>query len=415
MRAKRLPWSVPMSLMLLGLSAAPAPAADQVTLTIGLLQEATGPMSPSAPAMEKTAKLAIQAANDAAKQAGAPLAVQSIAADTQGDPQAALSAARSLIEKGATCLVGPSTTPESLAIANGLTIRRKVTLWPTASSTRMRTVDDAGTIFRTVPPDDRQAVAVAEAISLTLGGASGKTVSVAYRNEPYGEGLAKNFISVWESKGGKVQGPVVYDPNQATFDSEAQSIVANAPAAYFIVDYPDSWVKMGAALLRAEGYDSKKLFVSDAMAFTEVPANIPTASLEGAKGTRAGTPTETPSYKAFDALWQKAGGTEHYSLDANQFDATMMCVLAAAAAKSNDPAAMQAEFRKVSGPPGKQYDFLQLADALKALGAGEDIDYQGVSGPLDLDAKGDPTTSVYDIFEYHDGRLKVVRQVDAKL
>ena len=119
---------------------------------------------------------------------------------------------------------------------------------------------------------------------------------------------------------------------------------------------------------------------------------------------RAGTPTSTERYKKFDELWQGAGGTEHYSLDVNEFDASLMCVLAAVAAKSSDPAAMQAQFRKISGAPGDKYDFTQLAAAMKALAAGQDIDFDGVSGPLDLAANGDPTTSLYDLFDYEKGR-----------
>ena len=311
-------------------------------------------------------------------------------------------------------MIGPATTPELLAIGKGLTIRRKITLWPTATSTRLRTVDDEGTIFRTVPPDDKQALALAQAIDQAVGGASGKTVSIGYRNEPYGEGLAKNFTAAWQALGGKVRGPTVYDPNQASFDTEAGQIVAGDPAAYLVIDYPDSFVKMGAALLRTGSFDPKRLFVPDALAFTEVPSNIPPESLEGARGVRAGTPTSTERYKKFDELWQGAGGTEHYSLDVNEFDASLMCVLAAVAAKSSDPAAMQAQFRKISGAPGDKYDFTQLAAAMKALAAGQDIDFDGVSGPLDLAANGDPTTSLYDLFDYEKGRLVVLRQIDAK-
>ena len=77
-----------------------------------------------------------------------------------------------------------------------------------------------------MPPDDKQALALAQAIDQAVGGASGKTVSIGYRNEPYGEGLAKNFTAAWQALGGKVRGPTVYDPNQASFDTEAGQIVA---------------------------------------------------------------------------------------------------------------------------------------------------------------------------------------------
>ena len=358
----------------------------------------------------------MEEANKAAKAAGYAITVKQESADTQGDAQAALSAARTMVNKGAACLIGPATTPESIAIAKGLTVPKKIILWPQATSGRLTAfkpeADD--TIFRAVPPDNLQAVALADAIEATLGGAAGKTTSVAYRNEPYGEGLAKEFAAAWQAKGGKVLGPVAFDPKQAVFDSEAAQIVEGTPDAYMIVDYPDSYVKMGAALLRTGKFDASRLFVPDALAFTEVPKNIPAASLEGARGTRAGSPKGTAAATEFDRLWKAAGGADRYSLDANTFDATLVCFLAAVAADSTEPAAIRGKVREIAGGPGEKYTFVQLVDAVKALRAGKRIDFDGVSGPLDLDKNGDPTASLYDIFQFKNGKLEVIRQIDVK-
>ena len=226
------------------------------------------------------------------------ITAKDVGADVQGDPQAALSAARTLVDQGASCLIGPAITPESIAIANGLTIRKQVTIWPVGTSMRLRTIKDEGTIFRTVPPDSLQALALAAAIADKLGTAEGKLVSVVYRNEPYGELLSKGFATAWEAKGGKVQGPVVFDPAQATFDSEAGQVVANNPDAYLVIDYPDTYAKLGAALVRTGKFDPTKAFVADALAFSTVPSNIPPQAIEGHGGTRGGTPMGTDVLQA---------------------------------------------------------------------------------------------------------------------
>src|SRR5262249_5613214 len=275
----------------------------------------------------------------------------------------------------------PSITPESIAIANGLTIQKKVTIWPTGTSMRLRTIKDEGTIFRTVPPDSLQALALVAGVADKLGATEGKLVSVAYRNEPYGEGLAKNFGEAWQAKGGKIQGPVVFDPQQATFDSEAGQIVANNPDAYVIIDYPDTYAKVGAALVRTGKFDPKKLFVADALSFPKVPDNIPSLAIEGARGTQGGTPTGTDAAKLFNDLWANAGDKiEHYALDATSFDSTTLCILAAVAAKSNDPGAIRDHIRAVTDPSAPKFTVTQLADALKAVSAGQKIDYIGVAG-----------------------------------
>ena len=54
----------------------------------------------------------------------------------------------------------------------------------------------------------------------------------------------------------------------------------------------------------------------------------------------------------------------------------------------------------ISGPPGDKYTFEQLPEAIEALQNGDDIDYEGASGPIDLDENGDPTAGVYDINEF---------------
>jgi branched-chain amino acid transport system substrate-binding protein len=391
-----------------------AAQADPINLTIGKLLEVTGPLSETGPSQDKAIKTAIAYANEQAVKAGVDITAKDVGADVQGDPQAALSAARTLVDQGASCLIGPAITPESIAIANGLTIRKRVTIWPVGTSMRLRTIKDEGTIFRTVPPDSLQALALAAAIADKLGTAEGKLVSVVYRNEPYGELLSKGFATAWEAKGGKVQGPVVFDPAQATFDSEAGQVVANNPDAYVIIDYPDTYAKLGAALVRTGKFDPTKAFVADALAFSTVPSNIPPQAIEGARGTRGGTPTDTDSYKLFDSLWQKAGGVEHYSLDANSFDSTTLCFLAAAAGKSADPASIASHIRDITSPGAPKYYLTNLADALKAVTAGQKIDYIGVAGAFEFAENGDPTVSLFDIFEYQKGKLVVLKQINAQ-
>src|SRR5215469_11075509 len=387
--------------------------AEGIELTIGKLLETTGPLSETGPSQDKAVKIAVQYANEQATKAGVPVQAKDIGADVQGDPQAAVSAARSLVDQGASCLIGPSITPESIAIANGLTIHKRVTIWPVGTSMRLRTIKDEGTIFRTVPPDSLQAYALVAAVIDKLGSADGKLVSVIYRNEPYGEGLAKGFSKAWEAKGGKIQGPVVFDPAQATFDSEAGQVVANNPDAYVIIDYPDTYAKLGAALVRTGKFDATKAFVADALAFSTVPSNIPPQATEGMRGTRGGTPMGTDAYKIFDSLWQKAGGVEHFSLDANSFDSTTLCFLAAAMAKSSDPAAVTSHIRYVTSPGAPKFNLGNLADAIKAAYDGQKIDYIGVAGTFEFAENGDPTVSLFDIFEYQNGKLVVLKQINA--
>jgi branched-chain amino acid transport system substrate-binding protein len=62
----------------------------------------------------------------------------------------------------------------------------------------------------------------------------------------------------------------------------------------------------------------------------------------------------------------------------------------------------------VSAPPGTPYSWEQLPEAIKALKDGQDIDYQGASGSIDMDDAGDATAGVYDIYQFKGADLGVI-------
>ncbi|HVC78593.1 MAG TPA: ABC transporter substrate-binding protein [Candidatus Micrarchaeaceae archaeon] len=384
------------------------------TMTIGDVEPFTGDLSALGAPADKAVTLAVDQLNKASKDAGLSVTFKLVSADTQTDPQAALSAARKVIDEGATCLTGPATTPESLAILNGVTKARKITMLPSATAAKLRLTDDGGTIFRTAPPDNLQAMALVTAVQAQLGSAQGKTVSIGYQNSPYGEGLANTFKDAWTKLGGKIQGPVGYDPTQPSYNSEAAKILANNPDAYVFADFPDTFGKVAAALLRTGNFDPSKLFVSDALAVSPIPSTIPAAALNGAHATNAGSPLGTPQAADFDKLYTSAPGPGRFALDDNNFDSGILCGLAAIAAGSNDPAAINAQIRKISGPTGQEFTFTKLGDAMKALRAGTQIHYMGVSGAIDFDAKGDTSTGTFDLSTWKNGQLVLDRKIDTK-
>ena len=396
--------------------AAPASSAKSpsFTMTIGDVEAFSGDLGALGPAADKAEKLAVAQLNKAAKQAGLAVTFKLKAADTQSDPQAAISAARQVVNAGATCLTGPISTPEAIAILNSVTKVRKIAMFPSATSTKLRTVDDGHTIFRTTPPDSLQAIALEKAVAQSLGGAGGKVLAIGYQNSPYGEGLAKTIAAIWTKSGGKVSGPLGYDPNQSSYDSEAGKLTADNPDAFVFADFPDTFGKVAAALLRTGKFSASKLFVSDALAVTPIPSDIPAEALNGAHATSAGAPVGTPQAKAFDKVWRSAPGPGRSPLDANEFDAGIMCGLAAVAAGTNSAAKVDAQMTRLDGPEGKPFTFTRLADAMKALVAGQRVHYVGVSGPIQFDAHGDTSSGLYDLSTWRDGKLVLVRKINTK-
>ncbi|MGE5858592.1 MAG: hypothetical protein ACM31K_08910, partial [Solirubrobacterales bacterium] len=98
---------------------------------------------------------------------------------------------------------------------------------------------------------------------------------------------------------------------------------------------------------------------------------------------------------------------------AQEFDATVLCYLAAVAAGSTDGQQMADHLIDLTAPGGERLSWQQLPDAIKALEDGKDIDYTGASGPIDMDVQGDPTSGVFDVYQYSSSGLEIVGEVSA--
>lgn len=391
-----------------------APQNTSFELMIGDLVPLTGDLSVFGEPGQAAADLAVEQINQAAQQAGVQTQVSVEHADTETTEQAAVQAARQLSGGGATCLAGAWASANTLAVSNSVAIRQRTPLIsPASTSAEITELDDNGFVWRTAPSDNLQAQALADTIEQELGGATG-TISLAGRNDAYGQGFVESFQGAWTEKGGQVTGPVLYDPEQPSYNSEAGQIVADDPDAYVIIDFPETYTRMGAALVRTGEFDPALMFTADGLASDEIPEGVPAESLQGARGTRPGTPEEGNVVAAFDEAFTEAGG-ERQTFDAQNFDAVMLCYLGALAAGSPEGADIAEQLQAVSSPPGTKYNFTQLPQAIEALGNGEDIDFDGVTGPLDFDDNGDPTAATYEVYEYgDDGALEVLRQFQAE-
>ena len=384
-------------------------------LTIGALLPLTGDLSAFGPAGEKAAILAVEEANAALEEAGADISVTLDAADSQTEPTAAQSAAKQMISGGASCLIGPWSSSETVPVGRSVAAREQVPLIsPSATSPELTELPDDGYVFRTAPSDALQGQVLADAIEEEEGIEA--VVSIGGRNDPYGEGIVTEFQAAWEAKGGTVTGPVLWDPELSSYNSEADEIVSGNPDVFLLIDFEEPWNRIGPALTRTGDYDAANLCTADGLAFEDgIPDSIPVDTLAGASGTRPSTPADSPTAKAFDELFAASSEPPkgRNSFDSQNFDAAVLCTLAAVAAGSSEAPAIQEQVQAVSGPPGDQYDYTQLADAITALQAGEDIDYQGVSGPGDLDDNGDPTLGFYETYEYDDqGKFSVTGTVE---
>jgi branched-chain amino acid transport system substrate-binding protein len=372
----------------------------------------TGDLSALGASGRKSADLAVQQIQGATRRLGSSQSVEIVHVDDPGDPAAAVAKTKEQLGSGdAACITGSWTTAPTLAVLNQVAIPQGILqISPAATVDELSVVSDGGLFDRTVLPDSKQGPALADAIEEDVGGADGRKVSVAFENNSYGKGLAGSFTRAWRAKRGVVLGPVPYEPQATSFDDLVKTIGSSNVDAYAVFAFAGGYQRLATALIRAGLWDADRTYVPDALAVRGLPGGAGAPLTEGLRGTAPGAPEGSPATEAFAALFRRAGGPPRQSFAAQQFDAVMLCYLAAVRAGRADGRAMASAVRQVSGPPGAKYSWQQLPQAVKAVEQGHDIDYQGASGPIDLDQAGDPTAGVYDLFRFRGGALQVYGQ-----
>ena len=386
-------------------------------LVIGDSLPLSGDLADFGPPGQKAADLAIEQIQAAIDESGADHTVEIANEDNGGgaDPQAAVQAARKLVSSdGASCIAGAWASSDTIPTAESVAIPEEVILIsPSSTSDEITGLDDNGYVARTSPADIFQGPTLADAVAEDLGGAEGKVVNIAGRNDAYGKGLAAVFRDAWEGQGGEIGEEVLYDPKLPSYDTEADQITGNNPDATVIFDFPETFNKVGPALVRTGNFDTSTTWVTDGLKSSALADGAGAEAVNGIRGTAPGSPDEGAASTAFDELFTSSepSNVDRQTFDSQNFDAVVLCYLAAVAAGSTEGSDMVEKLQDVSGPGGEKYTWEQLPEAIEALQNGDDIDYEGASGPIDLDENGDPTAGVYDIFEYQDGVDTVVDEV----
>jgi ABC-type branched-subunit amino acid transport system substrate-binding protein len=376
-------------------------------LVIGDSLPLSGDLADFGPPGEKAADLAVAEIQAAIEEVGADHTVEIVHEDNGGgaDQQAAVQAARKLVDSdGATCITGAWASADTIPTAESVAIPEGVALVsPASTSDEITGLEDDGLVNRTAPPDSFQGPTLANYLDQELGGASGKTVNVGARNDSYGNGLAETFSTAWEELGGTVGETVIYDTKLPNYDSEADQITGGNPDAIVIVDFPETYNKVGPALVRA-GFDPGTTFVTDGLISGDLAEGAGVDAVAGLRGTAPGTPDKEDSTVAFDELYTSSEPTDvdRQTFDAQNFDAVVLCYLAAVAAGSTEGADIASTIQDVSAAPGDPYTWEELPEAIEALQNGDDIDYLGASGQVDMDENGDATAGVYDVYEFDD-------------
>jgi len=386
------------------------PGQKPFQLKIGNIMPLTGDLSAFGPSLDAAARLGAQLVNQALKgdHLNSKFSVQIV--DTQDDQSKippAVEAAQKLASENVNVIIGTLSSGSTIAVAQSVAIPKNIVeITPTSSSPAITALKDNNLVFQMGPNDNFQARELAATIAKQIG--SHALLNIGWRNDDYGNGAAALFKTLWKKQGGKIGVTESWDPNAPSFDSIAQKLVGGNPTAYMIFDFPQTFQKLGPALVRTGKWSPKKTFVSAEFRDANALAAIGAPATEGLRGVAASNGT-TPLQNAFTAYFKRMEpGKPATGYESFAFDSVILASLAALQADSPSGATFAKDIEAVSNGPGKTFTYQHIAAAIKAIEAGTKIDFDGVSSPLDLSPQGAPNAERYDVWTYTGGQIKVL-------
>lgn len=378
--------------------------ADQTPLKIGLLLNFTG--SPEASADRQRAfELAIRHVNEAGGVLGMP--VESVVADATGDPETAVAEARRLVEvEGVHAIVGPNASSASLPVSRLVSAEWRIpTISPSATSPELTDTDDDDYFFRTSISDVAQGPILAD-VTRRQGFTN---VAVIYQDDAYGAGLADSFTSSWDG----LLESVSVDPNLTDFTGPLLESTRSGSQVLVVIGFEGLAIKLVKQAIDI-GYYSEFVF-ADAAKRLSLAEEIGVDKLAGMYGTGSAHPPHSEATAEWDRSFVAVYGELPVLAHVKEtYDATIALALAAQAAGSTDGMAIRDQLRVVTGPPGQTIPGTPsgIADALAALAADKDIDYDGTSGKLEWDERGDISRGYLGIWRFtDDGSIEDVESI----
>ncbi len=383
-------------------------------LKLGALLPATGDLSAIGQNMPLAVELAVETINACGGVNGQPVTV--VVEDDQTDPTAGVSAMTKLTEADKVAGVVGSFASSVSSAAVPIAVKNQVMMISPGSTSPVFTEqaeagDFNGYWARTAPPDTYQAQALA-ALAQKEGFERVATVVI---NNDYGVGFEKVFVDSVAAEGVEVinQGkPVRYDPKAATLDTEAGQAFADSPNAVAAVLYADTGSVLVQAAYKQGLMDGVTLLLTDGVYsedFVEKVGkdNNGNSLLSGALGTVPGA--DGKALEDFTTLWKDKTSKELTAFVPHTYDATVLLMLAAEAAKSNTGPGIQSKIREVAAGSGEEVT--DACEAIAMVREGKPVNYQGASGNVDIDENGDVIGS-YDVWTVEpDGTLVVIDKV----
>lgn len=331
-----------------------------------------------------------------------------------GDGATPLASAMELLEMGVKAIIGPGTSAGSVEIFDFLVENSLVAVSPSATSVTLtennqRLIQAGKTpfFFRTTATDNFQAKILAHQ-------AQGE-VLIVHRDDNYGEKLTELINENLRSQNRSEAKVVKYEPynyDDTDADEKALSVVADVEAvsgignvdSIIVIAFREGGKTIKGMLDSQAVPPAAQYYVSDGLALANLYEYVDETNPGVVAGLKAVSPTGLPNpperKPEFEARFDR---DEFPSLRfaTHMYDAVVVVALASLSAESTDPSEYVSEIANVTRKGNQCISYAECAAALAdETSANDDIDYEGLSGPIKFDENGDIEEGFYLVYTY---------------
>ena len=360
---------------------APAKAAAPDVVKIGHVGPISGAIAHLGKDNENGAVLAVEEINAAGgvKLGDKTVKLELVTGDDKADPKDGTLVAQKMIDEGVVALVGHLNSGTTIPASKLYSDANLSHVSPSATAVKL-TEQGFKTTFRVVARDDKQGAALANFASGPL---KAKTVAVIDDRTPYGQGLADEFEKFAKEKGMKVVGREFTNDKASDFNAILTKIRSMKPD---VVMYGGMDATAGPMAKQMKQLGMKStLLAGDGVCSPEF-IKLAGNAADIMKCSNAGEAVEKLAKGAdFVAKYKKRFNTDVQVYSPYSYDAVFVIV----------------EAMKKAG----KADRASITTALR------DTNYDGLTGKIAFDAKGDIKDGAISMVEVKDGKLAYVSTV----
>jgi ABC-type branched-subunit amino acid transport system substrate-binding protein len=350
--------------------------AQAAPLVLGVLTPLTGAGGFDGPRMLKAMQAIAAEVNAAGGVIGRQ--IELVVEDDQTNPEAAVRAARKLVDVSRVpVIMGTWASAVTSAVAP-VCWESKTFLTTVSGADSITLLPHQGYLIRTQPNNHLQAAKHAQFIA-SLGA---KRVFCLSIQAPFSVPTQERLAEVLPQHGSELIGSLIYEKDKTSYRSEVDQALRDKPDFLYLNGYAPDVTVLLRDLYRAD-FDGGRLTQSYA-ATTKVIEALPAEVTEGLYTVQPSADVDSPAY-ALAA--KRLGIADPDSYETQATDWISLVCLTIAKAKKATGTALRDNVRKISQGPGRKV--YSAIEGLKVLAAGQEINYEGASGPCDFTDIGD--------------------------